>query len=758
MRQTVNLNHKWAFSKEAAEVPAEFPKNWVFVNLPHTWNAIDGQDGGNDYYRGTCYYAKQILKSELPQNARYYLEFCGANASAQVYWNGECIGRHDGGYSTFRTEISEALQEENLLVVSVDNGENETVYPQMADFTFYGGLYRDVNLIAVSDAHFDLEYYGGSGIAVTPMVQGDSAQVRVQVFLNSVKKGQSLFYCLQDRDGKHVAEAVCTADCTEVTMEIPQVHLWHGRKSPYLYTACAELRENGEVLDRVSARFGCRSFRIDAEKGFILNGEPYPLRGVSRHQDRWGLGNALLPEHHEEDMDLICELGATTVRLAHYQHDRYFYDLCDERGLVVWAEIPYISKHMPKASENAEAQLRELIVQNYNHPSIVVWGLSNEITMNGSDADLLETHKHLNALAHELDSTRPTTVAVVSMCDMHDPYLKIPDVISYNHYFGWYGGDTAMNGPWLDRFHETFPDLPIGVSEYGCEGLDWHTSDPVQGDYTEEYQAYYHEELIKQLFTRPYLWATHVWNMFDFGADARNEGGENGQNHKGLVTFDRKYKKDAFYAYKAWLSDEPFVHICGKRYTERTEEVTKVTVYSNLPTVELFRNGESIDRQTSREHFFYFDVPNIGESRIEAVAGEVTDGFVLQKVDSFPEKYRLKEKGAVLNWFDITAPEGYFSLNDKLSEILETDEGKKIFFTFAEALNRKGKGEKIAGFTMGADMLKMLGGFTVLRLTGLLGTAGVQVEKDELLELNRQLNQIPRASNIAPSDEGAGTP
>ncbi len=219
MRQTVNLNHKWAFSKEAAEVPAEFPKNWVFVNLPHTWNAIDGQDGGNDYYRGTCYYAKQILKSELPQNARYYLEFCGANASAQVYWNGECIGRHDGGYSTFRTKIPEALQDENLLVVSVDNGENETVYPQMADFTFYGGLYRDVNLIAVSDAHFDLEYYGGSGIAVTPTVQGDSAQVRVQVFLNSVKKGQSLFYCLQDRDGKHVSEAVCTADCTEVTMK-----------------------------------------------------------------------------------------------------------------------------------------------------------------------------------------------------------------------------------------------------------------------------------------------------------------------------------------------------------------------------------------------------------------------------------------------------------------------------------------------------------------------------------------------------------
>lgn len=745
MRQIINLNQKWAFSKESRELPKTFPKNWVFVNLPHTWNAIDGQDGGNDYYRGTCYYAKRILKSELPEAEQYYLEFCGANSSAQVYWNGKCIGGHDGGYSTWRVELPKALQEENLLVVTVDNSENETVYPQMADFTFYGGLYRDVRLIAVCDSHFDLEYYGGSGIAVTPVVQGESAQVRVQVFLNSAKRGQSLFYGVQDKDGNTVAEAVLGADCTLVTLEIPNVRLWRGRKDPYLYTAYAELRENGAVLDRVSARFGCRTFCIDPEKGFMLNGEAYPLRGVSRHQDRLGIGNALSLEHHREDMDLICELGATTVRLAHYQHDQYFYDLCDERGLVVWAEIPYISKHAPQASKNAEAQLRELIVQNYNHPSIAVWGLSNEITMNGSDADLLETHKQLNALAHELDPTRPTAVAAVSMCDIHDPYLKIPDAVSYNHYFGWYGGDTSMNGPWLDRFHETFPDLPIGVSEYGCEGLDWHTSDPVQGDYTEEYQAYYHEELIKQLFTRPYLWATYVWNMFDFGADARNEGGENGQNHKGLVTFDRKYKKDAFYAYKAWLSDEPFVHICGKRYKERAEAVTKVTVYSNLPTVELFRNGESLGQQTNREHFFYFDVPNIGESHLKAVAGTQTDACVLQKVDVFPEKYRLKEKGAVLNWFDITAPEGYFSLNDKLSDILETDAGKQLFTALVGKLNRQGKGEKIAGFTVGADMLKMLGGFTVLRLTNLLGTAGVSLTKDELLTLNSQLNQIAKS-------------
>ena len=260
------------------------------------------------------------------------------------------------------------------------------------------------------------------------------------------------------------------------------------------------------------------------------------------------------------------EVGATTIRLAHYQHDQYFYDLCDKKGLVIWAEIPYISRHMSTGRENTISQMKELVTQNYNHPSIVVWGLSNEITISGSTEDLLENHRILNDLCHEMDKTRLTTIAAVSMCKMEDPYLQIPDVVSYNHYFGWYGGDTSMNGPWFDKFHAKFPNIPIGCSEYGCEALNWHTSDPRQGDYTEEYQAYYHEELIKQLFSRKYLWATHVWNMFDFGADARAEGGENGQNHKGLVTFDRKTKKDSFYLYKAWWSKEKFVHIASKRY------------------------------------------------------------------------------------------------------------------------------------------------------------------------------------------------
>jgi beta-galactosidase len=316
-----------------------------------------------------------------------------------------------------------------------------------------------------------------------------------------------------------------------------------------------------------------------------------------------------------------------------------------------------------------------------------------------------------------------------------------------------------MNGPWFDDFHKKYPDKPIGLSEYGCEALDWHTSSPVQGDYTEEYQAYYHEELIKQIAERPYLWATHVWNMFDFGADARAEGGENGQNHKGLVTFDRSYKKDAFYAYKAWLSDEPFVHLCGKRYIDRVEDVTKVTVYSNLPEVELFVNGESVGKKTSEEHFFYFEVPNVGESTLVAVAGEYKDEGKIRKVAEMNQDYILKEKGAVLNWFDVEAPEGRYSLNDKVSDIMESFFGKLWFLTVGLAIkkkmdaNKKGKKEEKGGFSVdlksaGSGMMQMLGGFTVLRLTSMVGMMNISFTKEELLKMNKQLNRIRKPKKL----------
>ena len=750
MRNILNINQGWSFLKDMPTVPVTIPEAAELVNLPHCWNAVDGQDGGNDYFRGTCCYLKQL--QELPEADRYFLEIQGANSSADVYLDGKHLAHHDGGYSTWRVDITE--NPKGQIAILVDNAANDKVYPQMADFTFYGGIYRDVNVICVKESHFDLEYFGTPGIAVTPVMEEADAKTTVEVFVTNYKEGQSIRYTLSNQEGEVISTHETAA--TKMNFRIKNAHLWHGRKDPYLYTMQAELLENGEVIDNVSTRFGCRSYKIDPENGFILNGEEYPLRGVSRHQDRWGVGNALTRENHIEDMDLICEVGCTTIRLAHYQHDQFFYDLCDERGMVIWAEIPYISNHMPTGRENTISQMRELIVQNYNHPSIVVWGLSNEISIGGATPDLLENHHILNDMCHEMDKTRPTTMAVVSMCSMDNEYVRIPDTVSYNHYFGWYGGETSLNGPWFDKFHAKYPNQPIGCSEYGCEALNWHTSNPQQGDYTEEYQAYYHEELIKQLFTRKYLWATHVWNMFDFGADARAEGGENGQNHKGLMTFDRSYKKDAFYAYKAWLNPEPMVHICGKRYVDRVEDVTKVTVYSNNPTVELFANGESLGVQESDNHFFYFDVPNVGETTLVAKAGELTDESFIRKVDTFNEAYRLVEAGAVLNWFDIDAPEGYFSLNDKLSDILATVGGKiwmaGLLLNTKKKMDAnkkaKEKGEKKEGggfdidFKNIGNLMQLLGSFTVLRMTSMVGMANISYTKEELLKLNAQLNKI----------------
>ena len=752
MRKVLNINENWLFAKNTTDINL---RDGVSVNLPHSWNAEDGFDGGNDYFRGSCLYVKNIKKADLPEADCYYLELRGANSSADVYLNGNKLAHHDGGYSTWRVNLTDALVEENELAIVVDNAANEEVYPQMADFTFYGGLYRNVNLIATNKTHFDLDYYGAPGIKITSEIVEKDAKVEVEVYTTELLDGQKIVYTLYDKEENELQKIESTDK--KVVFEIKDVHLWNGRKDPYLYCCEAEIVCGDEVLDNVCSRFGCRTFKIDPDNGFILNGEEYPLRGVSRHQDRWGVGNALLPEHHEEDIELIMELGATTIRLAHYQHDQYFYDLCDENGLVIWVEIPYISRHMPTGRENTISQMKELISQNYNHPSIVVWGLSNEISIAGSDDDLLENHRILNDLCHEMDKTRLTTIAAVSMCKMDDPYLQIPDVVSYNHYFGWYGGNTDMNGPWFDKFHAMHPTIPIGCSEYGCEALNWHTSSPKQGDYTEEYQAYYHEELIKQLFSRKYIWATHVWNMFDFGADARNEGGENGQNHKGLVTMDRKYKKDSFYAYKAWLSDEPFVHLCGKRYVDRVEDVTKVTVYSNQPEVELFVNGESVGKKTAPDHFFYFEVKNVGESTIVAKAGELTDEGKIRKVEEMNMDYVLREVGAVLNWFDVVAPEGRYCLNDTVSDIMKSFRGKLWFAKFGVTLKKKmnegkqSEEKKSGGFDveLKADggLMQMMGGFSVLRLTSMMGMMNVNFTKEELLALNAKLNKIRKPKN-----------
>ena len=638
MREIIKIMKGWEFTGPDGTTTT--------VDLPHTWNARDGQDGGNDYWRGTCIYRTRFAAPQFnTASQQVWIQFDGVNASAHVVLNGSPVCNHDGGYSTFRANITELLRDENELTVEVDNSKNDRVYPQKADFTFYGGIYRDVSLMVVSKNHFTLDYFGGPGIRITPTVQGADASVQVTTWHDG--EGEVSIELL-DAAGNTVA----TGKGPDITLTIFNAHLWNGVKDPYLYSCKARLVVNGTVEDETTTRFGVRSFKVDPKKGFFLNGKSYPLHGVSRHQDRKGLGNAITREMHDEDMALIKEIGANTIRLAHYQHDQYFYDLCDEVGMVVWAEIPYISEHMPNGRENTISQMKELIIQNYNHPCIVCWGVSNEITISTKDKkDMLDNHRQLNDLCHEMDKTRLTTLACYAMCGPFNRSAHITDMVSWNLYLGWYVPGFILNDLWMGFFHLCFPNRPFGYSEYGAEGMpNLHSTHPHRGDHTEEYQAKYHEYMLRCFKRHPWMWATHVWNMFDFAADARDQGGEPGMNHKGLVTFDRKTKKDSFYLYKAWWSDEAFVHICSKRFVERTGSTATVKVYSNQSTVALYVNGNKVGEQTG-EHVFTFKVPLNGELHIQAVAGDRTDESIIRHVDTPNPEYKLhKTKSKSANW------------------------------------------------------------------------------------------------------------
>ena len=657
MRKITTLTDGWKFLKEAVSVDEAMQKASTSVTLPHTWNAEDGQDGGNDYHRGTCWYVRTLTAEELA-GPQVFLEINGAAMRAAVYLNGQLLATHDGGYATFRVDLTSSLKEDyNVLAISVNNEDNDVVYPQKADFTFYGGLYRAVRLISVPEEHFELLKDGTPGIKVTPVV--DLAAKKATVTVETWHNAPSVEITVNG-ETKTVENAA--------TFEIEDVHLWDGLDDPFLYTATAVLPSG----DQVSTRFGCRVFSIDPEKGFFLNGRSYPLRGVSRHQDHKGKGNALSLEDHKEDMAIIRELGANTLRLAHYQHAQEFYDLCDENGLVVWAEIPYITKHMPNGRQNTLDQMRELITQCYNHPCIAVWGLSNEITAASAvDEDLLENHRLLNDLCHKMDPTRPTTMADVFMLEIDSPILEIPDINSYNLYFGWYLGDLAQNDEFFDSYHAKYPERVIGFSEYGADANPaFHSSHPEKGDYTEDYQALYHEHMLRMIEARPYLWATHVWNLFDFAADGRDEGGKHGENQKGLVTFDRLLRKDAFYLYKAaWNMTEAFVHLCGKRYVNRCEETTEIKVYSNQPQVSLYVDDTLVGTQEGNI-IFRFEIPLVGEHRIRACAGDESDEMIIRRVDTPDTSYALNGAVSVTNWFDSEDIDPTcFSVQDTLGEL-----------------------------------------------------------------------------------------
>lgn len=733
MRKIILLDKNWTFYKNPDSTQGEE------VSLPHTWNAVDGQDGGNDYYRGTCKYECHFSRPELETDGKAYLEFDGAAMTADVVINGTKAVHHEGGYGAFRADITQYLKDENKLEVYVDNSDNTKVYPQKADFTFYGGLYRMVKLVTVSKNHFELDYAGGTGIKVTPEVTltdaaAKKADAKVTVELWMVGDAEAVTVTI---DGQQ-KETPVENGYAKAVFDLANVHLWDGVDDPYLYTAKAELSDG----DIVETTFGCRSFSIDPQKGFFLNGRSYPLRGVSRHQDRAGAGNALTHEMHREDMEIIKELGANTIRLAHYQHAQEFYDLCDENGMIVWAEIPYITMHMSDGTENTLSQMRELVVQNYNHPSIVCWGLSNEITAASAvNEELLENHRKLNDLCHALDMTRPTVMADVFMLEMDSPMLEIPDMNSYNLYFGWYLGELEQNDSFFDAYHTTYPDRVIGLSEYGADANPaYHSANPERGDYTEEYQCIYHEHMAKMIEERPYLWATHVWNLFDFAADGRDEGGKHGVNQKGLVTIDRKLKKDAFYLYKAYWSKTPFVHVCGRRYVERTEDVTEIKVYSNEQSVTLFVDG--VERETSEgSKVFKFKVPITGTHKIRAVSGTCEDEITVKKVQKSNQDYIFNKQGDVVNWFDRDDFKAdHYSISDTLGELAQNEMANAIVQRLMAQASAS-RGDVAESVKDNPALQRMMQRMT---LVSLLKQAGDAVSEEQMKALNDALQKIPK--------------
>ncbi len=733
MRNIIKLSKGWKFLKHDMDVEDAMSNanRGEDVTVPHTWNNIDGQDGGNDYHRGRCWYIRTLSTEEIC-GEKVFLEINGAANISEVYLNGKKLGEHEGGFSCYRIELTDELSKENILAIAVSNEESDKVYPQKADFTFYGGLYRDVNIINTPKEHFELIKDGSLGIKVTPKV--DIGENKATVLVETWQNASKVTIRIDDLQ----KEAVVNNGYAKAEFVIENVHLWNGTIDPYLYTAEAELSSG----DKISTRFGCRTFETDPDKGFILNGKVYPLRGVSRHQDLKGKGNALSLEDHKRDMDIIKEIGANTIRLAHYQHAQEFYDLCDEEGMVVWAEIPYITMHMSNGIDNTLSQMRELITQCYNHPSIAVWGLSNEITAASAVNDeLIDNHRRLNELCHDMDSTRQTVMANVFMLETDSPILDVADINSYNLYFGWYLGDLEQNDDFFDEYHSKYPNRVIGFSEYGADAnIAYHSSSPQKGDYTEEYQALYHEHILEMIDKRPYLWATHVWNMFDFGADGRDEGGKNGENQKGLVTFDRKERKDAFYLYKAaWNKKEPFVHICGRRYINRNEDTTEIKVYSNQSKVALYMDGVKIDEQEG-ERVFRFTCTINGTHKVVAQSQDASDEIEIKYVAEPDETYIFnKAVSNVSNWFDSEQiDKDCFSINDKLEDLQAHPKAGQVVKSMMDKAS-EARGDVAQSVKDNPQLQRMMGKMTLISLLKQAGS-----DEESIKQLNRILQGIKK--------------
>lgn len=640
-RQDILLNNDWNFRfSHQVQKGTE-----VRVDLPHTWNAQDALSGKIDYKRGIGNYEKNLFIRSEWKGKRLFIRFEGVNNIADVFVNRRHIGEHRGGYGAFIFEITGKVEygKENSILVRVNNGEQLDIMPLVGDFNFYGGIYRDVHLLITDETCISPLNYASPGVRlIQDSVSHKYAKVRAVVDLSNGGSGnREVELNVRLLDGQRVVKEGTkkvnlsgnAAMQQEFTFEIDQPHLWNGRQDPFLYQAEVILSRNGQMVDRVIQPLGLRFYQIDPDKGFFLNGKHLPLQGVCRHQDRSDVGNALRPQHHEEDAALMLEMGVNAVRLAHYPQATYFYDLMDKNGIIVWAEIPFVGPggyndkgfvDLPAFRANGKEQLKELIRQHYNHPSICVWGVFNELTELGDNP--VEYIKELNVLAHQEDPTRPTTSASNQMGDLN----FITDAIAWNRYDGWYGGTPADLGKWLDRMHKDHPEICIAISEYGAGASIYHQQDslvktvPTSWWHPENWQTYYHIENWKTISSRPYVWGSFVWNMFDFGAAHRTEGDRPGINDKGLVTFDRKVRKDAFYFYKAnWNGEEPMLYLTGKRNTVRTQRLQTIAAFTNLSGAELFVNGKSYGKATP-DSYAILEWKNVelepGENEIKVVS------------------------------------------------------------------------------------------------------------------------------------------
>ncbi len=688
MKKEIVWNTDWRFLKTdgaSFDVKSELA-TYQTISLPHTWYEDE------DYYRGSAVYQK-VFNIEIEEGNKTFIQFDGVDKVCQVILNGAFVGSHEGGYSAFAMEITQYLKHDgkNILTVLVDNSIGKSVNPLSGDFTIFGGIYRDVKLLVTESINFDYTYYGTSGVLLNTELLPESLGI---VYAKSHVVGNyndetCIKYLVYDEIGNEVAN-YSTKVNQECKILVKNPIQWNGLKNPYLYKVKVILLHKDIIYDEVEKIIGFRSFSLDADQGFFLNDNYMKIKGVAKHQDVGGVFSATTKEEWVKDISLIMEMGANAVRLSHYQHPQGTYDLCDQEGLVVWAEIPLLKlTESEELFENAKQQMTELVLQNMHHPSIVFWGIQNEIAMFGEQPFMTDKVKKLEDLAKELDPFRLTTAANLNTVEIDSTLNEKTDAIAYNVYYGWYYGEMIDFEKFVDSFHRDRPNIPLGISEYGVDAnILFHTDKPKVKDYSEEFQALYHEKIYSYIQDRSFIWGSFVWNMFDFVSGIRKEGGTKFRNNKGLVSHDRKTPKDSYYYYKAIWSTEPFVHIAQKRYLNRVSETMCLKVYSNQSAVTLYADDKKYTKYSNNGIFLFDDVTlQMGENSFLAVSGLLNDQATFNKVNVPDESYKFVDPHPatnVKNWFADEVekaevfPDNAFSVVDKVGDLLKSSEAMNV--------------------------------------------------------------------------------